>query len=116
MNIDGLSPSELIESDRSIWQACDLLSDLLSKATNLRNACQAALDFLLQKVERPAGLILIPKIEEPDGIFTASPLLSKGWLDQISNTSSPLRQLAHHVYLTGSIFPSSDPPTTSTTV
>jgi two-component system NtrC family sensor kinase len=110
MNIDGLSPSELIESGSSIWQACDSLSDLLSKATDLRNACQTALDFLLQELERPAGLILIPKIEETDSIFTASPLVSERWLEQISDASSPLRQLAGHVYLTGSIFPGSELP------
>ena len=112
MNIDGLSPSELIESDRSIWQVCDSLSELLSKATNLRNACQIALDFLLQKVGRPAGLIFIPKIEETESVFIASPLVSELWLEQISTSSSSLYKIVNQVYNTRNIFPSNKPPKT----
>lgn len=83
----------------SLSQARETLSDLISQATDIENACLLALNFILEFSGRPSGALML--ISSPNALpdLIIHKGLSISWAGQFSDPNSPLNRIAQTVYV-----------------
>jgi two-component system NtrC family sensor kinase len=94
-------PNELAGEAQNAWQASQALSEMLLQSNDLESICRAALQFVLEKVNRPDGaLVALSPDEEKPGEASHDLLVCQGsppdWLEQPVTGDEALGALVEH--------------------
>ena len=89
-------PNELADEAQDAWQASQALSEMLIQSSDLESICRAALQFVLEKVNRPDGALIALSPQEKAAHGSGLDLLARqgsspAWLARASSTDAHLR-------------------------
>jgi two-component system NtrC family sensor kinase len=90
---DGSTHAHRI-TQTTTWRARNALDDLLSDASELEAACQAALKFILQVIGRSGGALILWQPNQDDPPLLIKQALPEAWEAQDNQPSDRLRQAA----------------------
>jgi two-component system NtrC family sensor kinase len=99
-------PNELADEAQDAWQASQALSEMLIQSSDLESICRAALQFVLEKVNRPDGALIAisPQAEAPDESslnLLARQGSSPAWLEPDSASEEALQALVGYTLEAG---------------